>query len=66
MLPMIKIIGKFFKIARVFMNLWKEKDARKNEEKKEIAIRVVNAFKQTDKKERASRLNAAVNDIRRL
>jgi hypothetical protein len=63
---MLKLIGQFFQIAFFFMKLWKEKDEQKAKEKKKIATKVVNAFKQTDKNERASQLNAAVADINRL
>ena len=63
---MIKLIGQFFQVAMFFLNLWREKDKEKAEEKKKIASKVVNAFKQTDKKLRASRLNSAVNDINQL
>ena len=65
-LPMLNLIGQFFKIAMFFMKLWAEKDAAKAEEKKKIATKVIDALKQTDKKVRASRLNAAVSDINRL
>jgi hypothetical protein len=63
---MLKLIGQFFQIALFFMKLWKEKDAEKAEAKKKVATKVVDAFKQTDKKERASRLNAAIGSIKRL
>ena len=63
---MLKLIGQLFQVAMFFMNLWKEKDAAKAEEKKRVATKVIDAFKQTDKKERASRLNAAIGDINRM
>ena len=63
---MLKLIGQFFQIALFFLNLWKEKDKEKAEAKKKIATKVVDAFKQTDKKTRASRLNSAVHDINQL
>jgi hypothetical protein len=63
---MLKLISQFFQIALFFLNLWKEKDKEKAEEKKKIATQVVDAFKQTDKNKRASRLNAAVGNINRM
>jgi hypothetical protein len=63
---MLKLIGQFFQVAIFFLKLWKEKDEKKAEEKKKIGTKIVNAFKQTDKAKRASRLSAAVNDINRL
>ena len=62
----LKLIGQFFQIAMFFLNLWKEKDAEKAEAKKKVATQVVDAFKQTDKTKRASRLNAAVAAINEL
>ena len=61
-----QIIGNLTKVLLFFLNLWREKDAQKAEAKKKVATKVVDAFKQTDKKELASRLNAAVHDINQL
>lgn len=59
------IIGQFFKVVLFFLDLWKEKDKKKAEEKAEIAKEIVDAFKQTDKAQRASSLNIVVGKLRR-
>jgi hypothetical protein len=63
---MLKLIPQLIQIFLFFINLYREKDKEKAEEKKKVATKVVDAFKQTDKKERASRLNAAVHHINKL
>jgi hypothetical protein len=60
---MIKVIGQMFQVALFFLNLWREKDKEKAEAKKKVATQIVDAFKQTDKTKRASRLNRAVGAI---
>lgn len=47
-------------------NLWKEKDKEKSLKKAKIGKKIVDAFKQTDKKQRASHLNVAVGHINRV
>ena len=59
-------IGQLFKALNFFLSLWREKDEAKAEEKKKVATKVIDAFKQTDKKERASRLLRALDDVNRL
>ena len=59
-------IGQLLKVVFFFMNLWKEKDKEKAEAKKKVGEQILDAFKQTDKKKRASRLNRAVGSINRL
>ena len=66
MIQVLKLIGQFIQVGMFLLNLWKEKDEAKAEIKKKLATKVIDAFKQTDKKERATRLNLAINDIRRL
>lgn len=66
MIQMLKLIGQLFQVVFFFLNLWKEKDKEKSAKKAEIGVKIVNAFRQTDKTKRASRLNAAVNDINGL
>lgn len=63
---MLSTIGNLIKVLFFFLDLWREKDEAKSEAKKKIASEVVDAFKQTDKKERASRLNAVVEKIREM
>jgi hypothetical protein len=62
----LTVIGQFFKVILFFGNLWKEKDKEKAEAKKKVGVQIVDAFKQTDKKKRASRLNRALDDVNRL
>jgi hypothetical protein len=59
-------IAQLLKAFNLLLSLWREKNAEKAEAKKKIATKVVDAFKQTDKKERASRLNRALDDVNRL
>ena len=63
---MFKTIGTAFKIILFFLNLWKEKDEKKSQEKSEIGKEIVDAFKETDKTNRASKLNSAVGRIDRM
>ena len=63
---MLSTIGNIFKVVLFFLNLWREKDAEKAEAKKKVANQIVDAFKQTDKAKRASRLNRAIGSINRL
>ena len=65
-MAIFQLIGNLFKVFFFFANLWQEKDAKKSAEKKEVADKVTNAFKETDPKKRASLLNSAVGDINRL
>jgi len=60
------LIGNVFKVFFFFANLWTEKDKAKAEKKKKVADEITAAFTETDKKIRASRLNAAVGGIKRL
>jgi hypothetical protein len=63
---MWQLISNLFFVVKFFLSLWAETNKEKAIKKEELGRRVVNAFKQTDKTKRASRLNAVVNDIRRL
>jgi hypothetical protein len=63
---MFNTIGNIIKVVLFFLNLWREKDKEKAEAKKKVADQIVNAFKQTDKAKRASRLNRAVSSINRM
>jgi len=65
-MAILTLIGNIFKVFFFFAGLWVEKDKEKAAKKEIIGKRIVNAFKQTDKAKRASRLNAALNDIRGL
>lgn len=51
-------------ILKVFLDLWKEKDATKAQAKATVAKEIVDAFATTDPKEKASKLNSTVTDIR--
>ena len=60
------LIGQFLKAMMFFLELWVEKDKEQAERKKVVANEIVEAFKQTDPKLRASRLNSAVFSINEL
>jgi len=63
---MFKTIGQVIQAIMFFLNLWKEKDARKAKQKAEIAKEMVDAFQETDNKTKASRLNGVVGSINRM
>ena len=65
-MEIIATIGMLLKVLMFFLNLWSEKDKRKAEKKAEIAKEVVDAFKETNKKKRASKLTMALNNIDRV
>lgn len=63
---MLKLIGQFFQVVSFFVGYWREKDEVKSAKKKAVAAKITNAFESTDKEERASRLSAAITNIKRL
>ena len=63
---MLQLLNNLFKVSLFFLDLWREKDKEKAEAKKKVATQIVDAFKQTDKAKRASRLNRAVSAINRM
>ena len=65
-MEIIAAIVALAKVLMFFLNLWSEKDAAKAQKKADIANDIVKAFQQTDKRERASRLNAALARANRL
>lgn len=54
----------FLQIFKVFLDLWKERDTKKAAQQATVAKEIVDAFATTDPKEKASKLNATVTDIR--
>jgi len=54
------------KIILLFLSRWFELNKERRTKKKELNREMVNAFKETDKKIRASRLSAVVSNINRL
>ncbi len=54
----------FLQVIKVFLELWKEKDAVLANKKAEQAKEIVDAFAKADPADRASDLNATINDIR--
>jgi hypothetical protein len=52
-----------FKFAGLIISLFAEKDKKKAEAKAKVAGDMVNAYKETDPKIRASRINAVSDDI---
>jgi hypothetical protein len=65
-MAILAAIGTGLKIIFFFLNLWREKDKKKAKKKAEIGKEIIDAFAETSKKKRASRLNAAVGRINRL
>ncbi len=66
MVGFLASLPALLKVFLFFIGLWKEKDEEKSKKKAEIGTEIVNAFKETDKKTRASRLNTAVGHINRV
>lgn len=54
----------FLQILKVFLDLWREKDVKKAEDKAAVAKEIVDAFANADPAQKASQLNAAITDIR--
>lgn len=54
----------FLQIIKIFLDLWKTKDEKEAARQAAKAKEVVDAFAEADPKEKASKLNSAVNDIR--
>jgi len=63
---MFQAISGFFKIVLFLLNLYIEKDKEKSDKKEDIGKQIVEAFKETDKKERASKINAVIGRINRF
>lgn len=61
---MLASILVFLQIIKVFLDLWREKDATKAAQKADVAKEIVDAFATADPKEEASKLNASISDIR--
>lgn len=62
----IQLIGNIIKAALFFGKIWKEKDDLKAEAKAKVGRDIVDAFRETDKKKRASLLNRALDDTNSL
>lgn len=54
----------FLQIIKVFLDLWKSNNDKDAQKQAITAKEIVDAFATADPKDRASRLNATVNDIR--
>ena len=63
---MFTTIGNILKAVLFLAQLWLEKDKKKAAAKKVVADEITDAFKETDPKKRASRLNAAIGNINKL
>ncbi len=59
-------IAQLFSIIGKVIDLFREKDAKKAEAKKEALDKLTNAAKETDPKKRASELNRVLDDVRGL
>jgi len=62
----IKGIGQIFAVIGKVIDLYREKDAKKAEEKKKTVDKLTDAIKETDRKKRASAVNMVLDDIGRL
>lgn len=62
-MQIIAFIMSLFKFGGLIIGLFKEKDAKKAEEKAKVAGDMVNAYKETDPKKRASAINRVSDDI---
>lgn len=51
-------------ILKVFLDLWRENNQDKAKTKANTAKEIVDAFATADPKDKASKLNAVINDIR--
>jgi len=62
---MLQTIGAVIRAVFFLLTLWAEKDKKRAEEKKKVADEITEAFKETDPKQRASKLNAAIAKLRK-
>ena len=62
----LTVIGQFLKALMFLGSLWREKDRKKSAAKAEIGKEIIDAFKETNRDKRASRLNTAVGHINRM
>lgn len=62
----IELAGQVFKLVFFFLNLWSEGSKEKAKKKSEIGKELVDAFSETDKKLRASRINNVLSRIKRV
>lgn len=51
-------------ILKVFLDLWKSTDEKETKQKAETAKEIVDAFATADPKDKASRLNSVISNIR--
>lgn len=54
----------FLQIIKVFLDLWNSKNEKETEKQASTAKEIVDAFATADPKDRASKLNASITDIR--
>jgi hypothetical protein len=59
-------LGQLLKIIGKVIDLFREKDKKKAEAKKEALDKLTNAAKETDKKKRTSKLNRVLDDANRM
>ena len=66
MIGFFKLLGQLIRLFLFIGKIYVEKDKKKSEAKAEIGKDIINAFKETNKKTRASRVNAVNDSIRGL
>ena len=62
----IKLIGQLFQIVTYFLDVYKEKDKEKAAAKANLLKDAIGGAKETDPKDRASKLNMALDDFNRM
>ena len=63
---LLTVIGQTIKAILFFLDLFRERDKKRAASKAVVAKEVVDAFTETDKETRASKLSAAVVNINKL
>ena len=61
--PVLATMIGFFKMLTLLVSIYKENKEEKAKIKADLAKEMIDAFAQTDKKTRASRINASINSI---
>ena len=65
-MTVIKGIIALCQVFMFFANLWKERDSKKAEEKKELGKELIDAVGETDRDKQASKYNNVIQHIRRV
>jgi len=63
---MMKVLLQILRALFFFLELWRERDKKQIKVKAEIAQKLIGAFAETNRMNKASRLNIVVQSINRL